>query len=100
MNFFRLWLTVASDPAYGLIAHDVGVTAMCWVKGVRSPQLMIWTDAARRHGIISAQGPRRNVHRNSTKGCHTQKISPKLFGIWVAMFKYCYSPCYYKFQIN
>ena len=41
--------------------------------------------AARRHRIISARGPRRNVRRNSTKGC-----------LGCKMFKYCYSPCYYK----
>ena len=46
------------------------------------------TQHARRHGgtaktkIISARGPRRTVRRNSTRGCHAQKIGLILVWEW------------------
>ena len=50
-------------------------------RGIAAPQAIVGADAARHHGgttktkIISAQGPRRIVRRNSTRGCHAQKYT-------------------------
>jgi len=42
----RLWWTYALDPAHRRVTCDVRVAAIYWVKGVRSPQPMIWAVAS------------------------------------------------------
>ena len=53
VDFLRLWWLYAADPAHRRVAHGVGITAMCWVEGIRRPQPEI--GPARRDAMARGQ---------------------------------------------